>query len=140
MGKDAPPRGLQRLSRPIRLLVVLVIFAVAGPPIGGVVAWLMMGVRGLHSPVPFMTGAYAEAFALAVGVGLLIAVASLAGRTSALVPLLAALLINVLMFAATGSLGFSSFDPDMLLRVAYVFVPPSLVAAMACCTRELLKL
>ena len=45
------------------------------------------------------------------------------------------------MFAVTGSLSFSSFDPDTLFRVAYVFIPPSLVATMACwlLTRELLK-
>ncbi len=123
------------------MLIVLAVFTVAGPPIGGLVAWLMMGVRGLRSPVPFMTGAYAEAAALAVGVGVLVVVASLAGKTSALVPLVGALLINALMFAVTGSLSFSSFDPNTLLRVAYVFIPPSLVAAMTCwlLTRELLK-
>jgi hypothetical protein len=136
------PRRAQRLSRAVRVLVALAIFGIAGPPIGGLVAWLTMGARDLHSPLPFLTGAYAEAAALAIGVGVLVAAASFAGRTSALVPLVGALLINVLMFAVTGSLSFSSsFDPDTLLRVAYVFIPPSLVAAMACwlLTRELLK-
>ena len=113
----------------------------AGPPVGGLVAWLTMGARGLNSPLPFVTGAYAEAVALAFGVGVIVAAASLAGRMSALVPLLAALLINFVMFAVTGSLSFSSFDPDPLFRVAYVFIPPSLVAAMVCwlLTRELLR-
>jgi hypothetical protein len=135
------PRRAQRLSRAVRVLVALAIFGIAGPPIGGLVAWLTMGARNLRSPLPFLTGAYAEAAALAIGVGVLVAAASFAGRTSALVPLVGALLINVLMFAVTGSLSFSSFDPDTLLRVAYVFIPPSLVAAMACwlLTRELLK-
>ena len=101
----------------------------------------MMGAGNLRSPVPFLIGAYGEAAVLAIAVGVLVALASLAGRTSALVPLAGALLINVLMFAISGSLSFTAFDPETLLRVAYVFVPPSLVAAMVCwlLTRQLLR-
>lgn len=128
------------MSKPARLLIALATFGIAGPPIGGLVAWLTMGARGMNSPLPFLTGAYGEAAALAIGVGLLVAIASLAGQSSALVPLVAALVVNVVMFAATDALSFSSFNSDTLLRVAYVFVPPSIVAAMTCwlLTRKLL--
>ena len=128
------------MSRPSRLLIALAIFGIAGPPIGGLVAWLTMGARGMNSPLPFLTGAYGEAAALAIGVGLLVAIASLAGQSSAFVPLVAALVVDFAMFTATGALSFLSFDPGTLLRVAYVFVPPSLVAAMTCwlLTRKLL--
>jgi hypothetical protein len=134
-------RHIQPLPRPLRILIVISVFTIAGPPIGGLVAWLTMGARGLNSPVPFVTGAYAEAVTLAFGVGVVVGVASLAGWMSAVVPFLAALLINFVMFAVTGSLSFSSFDPDTLFRVAYVFIPPSLVASMVCwlLTRGLLR-
>jgi hypothetical protein len=138
---SAARRPSQRLSKPVRILVALAIFGIAGPPIGGLVAWISMGARNMNSPLPFLAGAYNEAAVLALGVGIVVAVASLAGRRSALVPLLAALLINVLMFAVTGALSVSNFDPDLFLRVAYVFIPPSLIAAMSCwlMTRELLR-
>ena len=115
-----------------RLLLAHALFAVAGPPIGGLVAWLAMGARNLSSLLPFLTGAYAEAALLAFGVGVLVNGALLAGYHSAGVPLAVALLANLLMFAATGSLNILDFDANVLLRVAHVFIPPSVVATFIC--------
>ena len=55
-----------------------------------------------------------------------------AGYHSAGVPLTVALLANLLMFATTGSLNILDFDANVLLRVAYAFIPPSVVATFIC--------
>ena len=55
-------------AKAIRLLLALALSAVAGPHIGGLVAWLAMGARNPSSPLPSLTGAYSEAALLAFGV------------------------------------------------------------------------
>jgi hypothetical protein len=123
---------LQRLPRALRAVLALALFAVAGPPLGGIVAWLVMGSRSLSSPIPFLIGSYGEAAVLAFCVGGVVVLALLLGKTSGGIPLTAALIANVLMFAQTGVLTLTTFDAGSLLRVAYVFIPPSLVATFIC--------
>jgi len=87
----------------------------------------------MRSPFPFITGSYLEGSALAAGAGLLTGIAALLGVNSWLVPVLAAVLINVVIFAAVTGPDFSS--PDYWaasLRVAPVFIPPSIAAAVVC--------
>ena len=61
-----------------------------------------MGARTAQSPYPFLAGSYAEGLVLALGTGLLVVGAALIARwTSWLVAVAAAVLANVLFFAAT---------------------------------------
>lgn len=91
-----------------------------------------MGSKNLSSPLPFLTGSYGEAAVLPFCVGGVVVVALLLGKTSGGIPLAAALIANVLMFALTGAFTLTTFDAGSLLRVAYVFIPPSLVATFIC--------
>jgi hypothetical protein len=114
-----------------RLLVAIATFALVGPPVGGLVAWVMMGTAGAHSPGPFISGSYAEGMVLALGTGVIFAVAAWFGRTSWLVAVGAAVLANAAMHIAM--LDFANPQPGVaLMNVAYVFLPPSIVAAVAC--------
>lgn len=122
----------QRLPQALRAVLALALFAVAGPPLGGIIAWLVMGSRNLSSPIPFLTGSYGEAALLAFCVGGVVVIALLLGKTSGGIPLAAALIAKVLMFALTGALTPTTFDLGSLLRVAYLFIPPSLVATFIC--------
>ena len=122
------------MSTTLRAILVVGVFAVLGPPVGGAVAWLMMGARSLRSPLPFITGAYGEAVWLAIGTGLLCcAVALVWCRTSWLVPFGAGLAVTALAITVGAVI-----DPPRdgvlaaLARVAVVFVPPSIVAALVC--------
>jgi hypothetical protein len=120
------------MSTALRAILVVVVFAVVGPPIGGAVAWLMMSAR--RSPLWFITGAYGEAVWLAIGTGVLCcAVALVLRRTSWLVPICAALAASAVAITVGAVI-----DPPRgdllaaLTRVAVAFVPPAIVAALVC--------
>jgi hypothetical protein len=121
------------MSTALRAILVVGVFAVLGPPVGGAVAWLMMGARSLRSPLPFITGAYGEAIWLAIGTGLICGAALLLRRVSWLVPICAALAVSSVAIV----IGLV-IDPPRgdvlaaLARVAVVFVPPAIVAALVC--------
>lgn len=118
-----------------RFLLVTAIFVVAGPPVGGVVAWTSMGaVFSLRSPVPFVTGSYGEGMILALGSGLIVAFAGLwLALRSWPVPIVAALVSNALFFVLTADMDLSRADyASALYNMGRVFLPPSIVAALVC--------
>lgn len=118
-----------------RFLLVTAIFAVVGPPVGGIVAWTSMGAAfSLRSPAPFITGAYGEGMILALGSGLLVAFAGLwLALCSWPVPIIAALVSNVLFFVLTADMDLSRADyVSALYNMGRVFLPPSIVAAFVC--------
>ena len=117
-----------------RVILVVCVFAVVGPPVGGAVAWLMMGARSLRSPLPFITGAYGEGIWIAIGTGILCcAVALLLRQTSWFVPVAAALAVTALAIAVGAVMDPPRGDVlAALARVAVVFLPPSIVAALVC--------
>jgi hypothetical protein len=117
-----------------RFMLVVAIFVIAGPPIGGLVAWLGMGAFSLRSPVPFIIGSYSEGLWLALGTGLIVAVAGLwLDMNSWLVPIVATLAMNALFFVLTAGMDFSHADyPSILLRIGHAFLLPSFVAAIVC--------
>jgi hypothetical protein len=120
--------ALLRLARQIAAIAV---FGIVGPPVGGVVAWAMMGAVGGHSPEPFVSGSYGEGLLIALATGAIVAVAAWFGRASWLVAVAAALLANAAFHVAT----LNPAVPDRiaaLMDVAYVFLPPSIVAALVC--------
>src|SRR5262245_25214519 len=85
----------RRSPGPMRLLLAVGIFGLAGPPFGGLAAWLLMGARSLRSPLPFITGAYAEGITLALCTGAIVAaVAFSRGGSHWLAAVVAALLVN----------------------------------------------
>lgn len=119
------------LKRLARLAAAVAVFGITGPPIGGLVAWAMMGAAGGHAPEPFVSGAYGEGLLLALATGVIVAVAASFGKASWRVAVGAAVLANAAMHAAT--LDFSAPDrAAALMNVSYVFIPPSIVAALAC--------
>jgi len=122
------------MSVAARIVLVVCVFALVGPPIGGAVAWLMMGARSLRSPLPFITGAYGEGVMLAIGTGFVCCAAALVLRTANwLVPIGATLLVNAVAFVVAAALDPPRVDlPTAMTRVAVVFVPPSIVAALVC--------
>jgi hypothetical protein len=132
--------SLSRLSKPLHAVAAIAVFGLAGPPIGGLVAWALMGARAARSPGPFLSGSYGEGLVLALGTGLLVVLAALAARTTSwLVPVAAAVLANVVFFAATLNPGI-----DLAVaatRSAGALLPPSLMAALVCwlLTRRLLQ-
>ena len=108
------------------MLCGVLVFALAGPPVGGMVAWLGMGAPTLRSPLPFIADSWAEGGALALGVGILTAIAAWFGRTSWLVPAIAAFLICALFVLATAP------DGTAMLRVGTVLMPPAVAASLVC--------
>ncbi len=124
---------LAGVSGLIRLLAVVGVFGLVGPAIGGVVAWATMGARSLRSPLPFVTGAYAEGIVIALTVGVATGVAALwFGKRSWIVPV--AVTVGVTMafvVAFAGDLDRPDLDA-VLLSLTGVFLPPSLVAALIC--------
>lgn len=115
-------------------MVVTALFVVVGPPLGGLMAWLGMGAWSGRSPVPFTMGSYGEGILLAFGTGLIVGVAGLwFGMRSWLVPMASALIVNAVFFVLTAGVDLSQGDyPGTLLRIASVFLPPSLAAAWGC--------
>jgi hypothetical protein len=125
-----------------RLLACVAVFAVVGPPVGGLVAWATMGARTMQSPLPFLGGAYGEGIVIAIAAGALVGLAALwLATTSWIVPVVVAMIVNAVMLA---NAAVAQVEPDLVtdaLRLAGVFFPPSLVAAVACwwLTRPLLR-
>jgi hypothetical protein len=115
------------LPKPARLALGILVFALVGPPVGGLVAWLGMGVASLRSPVPFIAGSWLEGGALALATGIVTAVAAWRGFTSWIAPVAAAALITALFIAAT-----AGGDWAAMLRTVPVLMPPAIVAAFAC--------
>ena len=126
-----------------RLLGATAVFAVVGPPVGGLVAWATMGARTLRSPLPFLGGAYGEGIVLATAAGALVGLAALwLGAKSWIVPVVVAVIVNAVMVAANAVV--AQVEPDLVtgsLRLAGVFFPPSLIATVTCwwLTRPLLR-
>lgn len=127
---------MTRWPKPARLVLGILVFALVGPPVGGLVAWLGMGAVASRSPVPFIAGSWLEGGALALATGLVTAIAAWRGQVSWLVPVGAAALITALFVAATAGADWSA-----IVRVAPVLMPPAVVAALACwlLTRRLLR-
>lgn len=130
-------------SRLWRFFLVIAIFIVLGPPVGGMVAWLGMGALSLRSPLPFILGSYSEGIFLALGTGLIVSGAGLwLNMTSWLVPAVATLVINVMFFVLTAGMDFAQADyPAVLLGGVRAFLLPSFAAAWLCwyLTRHLLR-
>ena len=126
-----------------RVLAAIGVFGLAGPPVGGLVVWLSMGATTMRSPLPFITGSYAEGVALAAAAGTQVTAASWwLGKTSWLVPVVVALVVNVVMVAM--SIAADPLRADLVasaVRVVSVFLPSSLVACVVCwwLTRRLLR-
>jgi hypothetical protein len=118
---------MDRLAKSVRFICGVLIFTIAGPPVGGLVAWLGMGALGARSPLPFIAGSWLEGGVLALGVGLLTAIAALRGLGSWWVPVLAAAAV-----CATFIIASAGADWPAMLRVAKVLMPPSIVAAFVC--------
>lgn len=122
------------IKRLVRAVVVVCLFGLVGPPVGGLVAWTMMGARSLRSPLPFITGAYAEGAVLALLTGALCCIAALTLKTrSWLVPIGTAGLATAAWLVVSAAL-----DPgrpvllQALARGVPIFVPPATVAAVVC--------
>ena len=129
----ASPKAHCTIQQVLRSFAAVVVFGVAGPPIGGLVAWGMMGAAGGNSPAPFVSGAYGEGLALALATGIIVAAAAWLGHSSWLIAVAAALLTNLVFHLSTVTAGFASPEYfEALARTAMVFLPPSVVAALAC--------
>src|SRR5262245_56272396 len=108
------------------------VLGLLGLPIGGMIAWTMMGAASLRSPLPFLVGSYGEGLILALCTGIIVALATLwYGRTSWVVPVAAAIVINVVALLASHLIS-EPMSFAGVARVTGVFLPPSLVAAMLC--------
>ncbi len=130
MTEVEPTPGIDASNAFLRALIVVAIFAIVGPPVGGLIAWLGMGAASLQSPVPFVLGSYGEGLLLAAGTGLYVAASwRLFGKTSFIAPIVGAILANLLFHASTMT---AVPDPDTVSRLAYVFLPGSIVAALTC--------
>jgi len=122
------------MKRLVRAVAVVCLFGLVGPPVGGLVAWTMMGARSLRSPLPFITGAYAEGAVLALLTGALCCIAAMTLKTrSWLVPIVTALLATAAWLTITTAL--DPGRPDIVqaaARAAPIFMPPAVVAALVC--------
>jgi hypothetical protein len=130
-------------SRIARLASVVGVFALVGPPVGGLAAWATMGMSSMRSPLPFLIGSYGEGLVLAVAAGALVGAAALwLGKTSWMVPVMVAVAVNATMLVVDAAT--RTIKPDLItgsLRVAHVFLPASLLATLVCwwLTRPLLR-
>ena len=127
---------MRRLPRSVRLVCGVLVFALAGPPVGGLVAWLGMGAATLRSPLPFIAGSWLEGGALALATGLVTAVAAWRGATSWIIPVAAGALVTAVFVATT-----AGGDGAAMLRTAPVLIPPAIVASFVCwlLTRRLFR-
>lgn len=132
MGSYAPAVLIK--NRIWRFFLVTAIFVIAGPPIGGIVAWTGMAALSRGSPLPFITGSYDEGLLLALSTGLLVGFAGLwLAQRSWRAPVVAALASNAIFFVLTADLDLSRADYlSAILRMGRVFLLPSIVAALAC--------
>jgi hypothetical protein len=118
---------MRRLPRSARFICGVLVFAILGPPVGGLMAWLGMGAATLRSPLPFVAGSWLEGGALALATGLLTAIAAWRGATSWTIPVAAAALVTAVFVAAT-----AGGDWAAMLRTAPVLMPPAIVASFVC--------
>ena len=145
----APPQR----STSSRFIRIVAIFALLGPPIGGLTLWTMLLVAHTviqYGPRPlydfwniiagFVIGGYVFGVlpALAAGLG----AATLAirlGRSSLVAALAGPAILCVALLGAVS--WFAPGDWDMLGKIAVLFVPSSLVASAVCwrLARGLLK-
>lgn len=121
-------------SRILRFFLVTAIFVVAGPPIGGIVAWTSMTALNHGSPLQFIAGSYGDGVLIALSTGLLVAFAGLwLAMQSWKTAVVAALASNAIFIVLTADLDLSRADYlSGILRVGRFFLLPSLVAALAC--------
>ena len=127
-------RGIWMFEGMARAALVVAVFAVVGPPVGGLIAWLAMGAWTLQSPGPFMAGSYAEGLPLALGAGIVVAAAWwLFGKTSWIVPVIGAIIANLVFHGATMFMeSVNPLDAAVVLRLVEAFLPASIVAALVC--------
>jgi hypothetical protein len=131
-------RQLTGLPLFVRMVLAVGVFGLAGPPIGGLATWATMGTmmraRSLRSPLPFITGAYAEGLELALYTGLVCAVVALLSRSVGwLVPVISALVVSfgwTMVVALSNAAQHDLFSA--IARTSIVFVPASIVAAIVC--------
>jgi thiamine transporter ThiT len=99
------------------------------------------GASSLRSPIPFVTGSYAEGVALALVAGLLVGLAAWwLGNAPWFVPVAVVAIVNVAVLGVT----FAADPPDLAaaaIRIGRVFLPASFVATLVCwlLTRRLLR-
>ena len=117
-----------------RITLVICVFGLVGPPVGGIVAWIAMGARSLRSPLPFIIGSYGEGMMLALWTGgACCLMAVVLRRVSWIVPAIAAVSVSIIWVALVAML-----DPrsphiiEAVMRTGAVFIPPSAVAAGVC--------
>jgi hypothetical protein len=132
-GVESAPASRRPLTRALRLCAVAAVFGLAGPPIGGLVAWAMMGAPTLRSPVPFVGGSYGEGVVLALATGTMVAAAAWFGKSSWIVAVTAAIAANLAFHIGTLTPDLSTSEQiAALLRTGGVFLPPSIAAAILC--------
>lgn len=123
-------KDVWRLPRWLRIAIGIAVFALAGPPVGALVAWLTMGLPRMVSPMPFVLGSWQEGGVPALGVGIITALAARFGNRGRgyrawWVPVGAALAVSAAFILLTT-------DAAALPRVAGVLVPPAVVASFVC--------
>jgi hypothetical protein len=121
---------IRRLPWLLRALVAVAVFAIVGPPVGGLTAWVSMGAPTGQSPTPFVAGSYGEGLILAIITGALVAAAAGFGKNSWAIAIGAAVFANLAFHLGTA--GAAVFDIGVLSRLARAFLPASIVAAFAC--------
>jgi hypothetical protein len=118
------------VKRWLHSVIGILVFALAGPPIGALVAWLTMGLPSRASPVPFIQGSWQEGGVLALAVGIITALAARFGNRGRgyhtwCVPGGAALAVSAAFILLTT-------DLPNLARVSGVLLPPAIVASLVC--------
>jgi hypothetical protein len=125
-----PTSDIEKSDPLVRSLIVVAVFVIVGPPVGGAIAWLGMGAAALQSPLLFIQCSYGEGLLLAAMAGFYLSASwCLFWRTSFVAPIVGAVLANLVFHGATmGAVP----DAESLSRLAYVFLPDSIVAAVVC--------
>ena len=140
------PSGIpfaQQRSALSRLAFIVGIFALAGPPVGGLTNWLLtvgssviagygLPYRAFDDKLPaFILYGYPLGILPAFTVGLAVAISAIwFGRTSFIVALVAVLIVNAIIFAV--AFWFNPTERDFLRQLAIAFLPASFVASIVC--------